>query len=327
MLIYLLIFIMLFVLEVVYLKIATIIDIKDTPNHRSAHTKPTIRGGAIIIVLAIVIYSIFFQPSNYQFYYLLIGVLLVATVSFIDDIVLLSSRLRLLVHFTAFSLIFYSLNLFSDLTLISLLLLIFMYMLSIGFLNIYNFMDGINGITFLNALVSFSTLLYLNKYYFVFIDSKLLIVLILAVLVFGFFNFRKKAICFAGDIGSITIGFSLIYFVLKLYLTSHNPAVFLIFAVYLLDGGWTIIERLFRKENIFEAHRRHLYQLLANDLNMDHLKISTYYFLLQVLVNSLLILSLDFKTNQLIALSIIAISLSFIYLIIKRKAIKKSNIL
>jgi len=237
----------------------------------------------------------------------------------------LSSKLRLITHFIAFLLIFYSLNLFSDSSLAGILFIIFIYLFSIGFLNIYNFMDGINGITFLNALVSYSTLLYLNKYYIVFTENNLLITLIISILVFGFFNFRKKAICFAGDIGSITIGFSLIYFVLKLYLASNNLSVLLIFTVYLTDGVWTILERLYRRENIFEAHSRHLYQLLANNLKIDHLKVSTYYFFIQISINILLVLSLTNSINPLVVLSILALLLSIIYIKIKKRTIKKSS--
>ncbi|WP_375242073.1 glycosyltransferase family 4 protein [Lacinutrix sp.] len=315
----------LFLIELLYLKIARIKNIKDTPNHRSAHKNPTLRGGGIIVAVSVIIYAVFFHSISFQFYFFLSATLLVAIISFIDDLIKLSSKLRLITHFIAFLLIFYSLNLFSDSSLAGILFIIFIYLFSIGFLNIYNFMDGINGITFLNALVSYSTLLYLNKYYIVFTENNLLITLIISILVFGFFNFRKKAICFAGDIGSITIGFSLIYFVLKLYLASNNLSVLLIFTVYLTDGVWTILERLYRRENIFEAHSRHLYQLLANNLKIDHLKVSTYYFFIQISINILLVLSLTNSINPLVVLSILALLLSIIYIKIKKRTIKKSS--
>ena len=315
----------LFLLELLYLKIARIKNIKDTPNHRSAHKNPTLRGGGIIVAVSVIIYAVFFHSISFQFYFFLSATLLVAIISFIDDLIKLSSKLRLITHSIAFLLIFYSLNLFSDSSLAGILFIIFIYLFSIGFLNIYNFMDGINGITFLNALLSYSTLLYLNKYYIVFTENNLLITLIISILVFGFFNFRKKAICFAGDIGSITIGFSLIYFVLKLYLASNNLSVLLIFTVYLTDGVWTILERLYRRENIFEAHSRHLYQLLANNLKIDHLKVSTYYFFIQISINILLVLSLTNSINPLVVLSILALLLSIIYIKIKKRTIKKSS--
>lgn len=321
---YLIVFIILFALEILYIKIAKAKNIKDTPNHRSAHTKPTIRGGGIIILFAVLMYPIIYVP-DLEFYYLLSGVVLVSVISFLDDILTLSSKIRILIHLIAFTLIFYSLGLMQFNGITSIALLSFIYIFSIGYLNIYNFMDGVNGITFLNALVSYGVLLYLNNYYVAFEDSDLLIVLMIAVLVFGFFNFRKKALCFAGDVGSIAIGFSLIYFAIKLYLASNNLLIMLIFSVYLLDGGWTIFERLLDKENVFEAHKRHLYQKLANDLKWPHLKVSTFYFLFQILINIVLIFLLTYKINGIIGFGLVFIVLSILYFLIKKATNKKIN--
>lgn len=321
---YILVFIALFILEIIYIKIAFAKNIKDNPNHRSAHTKPTIRGGGIIVVFAILIYAIIYTPEI-NFYYFLIGVLLVSIISFLDDLITLSSVLRLGIHITAFSLVFYSLGLFQINTLAAVTLVVFSYIFSIGYLNIYNFMDGINGITFLNALVSYFTLLYLNEYYLVFEDSSLFILLIISIVVFGFFNFRKKAICFAGDIGSISIGFSLLYFVLKFYIKTNNPLILLLFSVYLLDGGWTILERLLRKENIFIAHKRHLYQILVNDFKMSHIKISTFYFIIQLIVNMIMIFLILKDYNGITYLVLIFGGFSIFYFFIKLRYISKLN--
>lgn len=312
----------LFLLETFYIKVASVKNIKDNPNHRSAHTTPTIRGGGIIIPMSIILYLLFYNNPT-QFLYFFSGVILVAKVSFIDDLIMLSSKTRLLTHLLALVLMFFGLGLFDEISLQNILFLFFLAVFSIGFLNIYNFMDGINGITFLNALASYSTLLCLNNYYQNFTDNYLLIVLILAVLVFGFFNFRKKAICFAGDIGSITIGFSLLYFVLQLYLKTENHLAFLIFGTYLLDGGWTIVERIIRKENIFEAHRRHLYQLLVNDLKIPHLLVSSYYFFIQLLISIILICLIRYQFNDIIGVLSVFIILSLTYLVIKLRIIKK----
>jgi len=294
----------LFLLEVVYIKIAIKKDIKDNPNHRSAHTKPTVRGGGIIVPLALLTYMFFYKPSNPQFYYFIGGTFLVAIISFIDDLITLSSKLRILIHFVAIITMLYGLNLIEFSSVYSCIIILILLVFSMGFLNIYNFMDGINGITFLNAFVSYLALFYINKTYIEFTSNDLLIVLLISIIVFGFFNFRKKAICFAGDIGSITIGFSLLYFVIKLYLQTNNLAVFLILSVYLIDGGWTIVERFLRKENIFEAHKRHLYQLLANDLKVSHLRVSTLI-------------------DGVISLITVFLFLSFTYYIIKTKALKR----
>lgn len=312
----------LFLLELLYLKIARAKNIKDTPNHRSAHSVTTIRGGGIIIILGLILYPIFFKATD-SFYFFLIGAFIVAIVSFIDDIIMLSSKLRIAIHLIAFSLLFYSLNLFNFETYLSIIIILIIYIFSIGFINIYNFMDGINGITFLNTLSCYCVLLYLNNYYIVFTDNNLLIILILSIIVFGFFNFRNKAICFAGDIGSITIGFSLLYFALKFYLISQDISILLMFSLYLIDGGWTIFERILRKENIFEAHKRHLYQIIANDLKISHLKISFVYFILQLITNVFLIIILKNNRANLIFSLLVFLLSSIIYFYIKVNTIKK----
>lgn len=185
-------------------------------------------------------------------------------------------------------------------------------------------MDGVNGITFLNALVTFLTLIILNIYYVSFTSNVLLTLLVLASIVFGFFNFRKKAICFAGDIGSITLGFTIIYFILKLYFSSKNPLVFGLLAVYLIDGGWTIIERRIRKENIFEAHKRHLYQILANKLKTPHLLIAIGYLSIQILINIFVLLLIFFPLmNNWILIVLLFLVNSVGYIIYKRSIIKK----
>lgn len=323
---YIIITILLLIIEILYLKVAAKKNIKDNPNSRSAHTNPTIRGGGIIFIFSIILYALFFEKFP-LFYYYLFAVSLVAVISFIDDLIMLSSKLRIVFHLVAFSTVFYALELFNFSGYITLILLVISYIFSIGFLNIYNFMDGINGITFLNALVTLSGLWYINEYQLSFIDSQLLITIMIGVVVFGFFNFRKKALCFAGDIGSITIGFSLIFFILKLYLVTNNILILLLLSVYLLDGGWTIFERIVRRENIFEAHKRHLYQILVNDFKHSHLKISSIYFMVQLIVNFCLFYYLDIEGNQSVLFLIIFSILSIVYVSIKMYYLKGLKLL
>ncbi len=322
MLSHIIIFVTLFIIEIAYIKIARSKNIKDNPNHRSAHSVPTIRGGGIIILFSIILYAIFYQTDE-TFLCFFTGIVLVSIVSFIDDLITLSSKLRIAVHLIAFSLLFYGLDLIQFNSFISVVIILFAYIFSLGFLNIYNFMDGINGITFLNALITFATFLYINEFHIPFVNSNLLIVLIMAMVVFGFFNFRTKAVCFAGDIGSISIGFSILFLVIKLYLESENPMVFLILSVYLIDGGWTIFERILRKENIFEAHKRHLYQIMANDFKISHLKVSTGYFLSQLMINMTLIMCLSYEINAILVLGLVFAMFSIVYLLVKIKSIEK----
>ncbi len=320
---FLIIFIILFVLEVLYLKIAIAKGIIDNPNHRSAHITPTIRGGGIIYVPALLLFLFFYSDNSLNYLPLIISVFIVAIISFIDDINPLSTKIRITMHCIAFTIIFYQFGFFNAFSILSGVFLILTYAFSLGYLNIYNFMDGINGITFLNALATFGGLWGINKYVVEFENSNLLMVYILATLVFGFFNFRLKPKCFLGDVGSIAIGFSIIYFVIKLFVVTQNYVTFLLLGVYLLDGGWTIVERILRKENVFKAHRRHLYQQFANELKIPHLKISTGYFVVQLLCNGFVYyMLLNNNDLILIALSLFVV-LSFVYLYLKKRTYDK----
>lgn len=320
MLIYLFVFIALFILEFLYLKFAEANNIKDNPNHRSAHSTPTIRGGGIVIIFSLLIYTVLNYPLNNELLILILGSTLVAIISFIDDLIVLFSKIRILAHIAAISLLFGSILITGNPSFDQIIILTFLFVFALGFINIYNFMDGINGITFLNAMVSYLTLYYINEYYLSFTSSKVLMYLILAVLVFGVFNFRKKAICFCGDIGSITIGFTLLFFVLLFYSKTNNPVLFFLFAVYLIDGGLTIVQRIFNKENIFEAHKKHLYQKLANEKKINHLAVSSLYFIFQLILNILIICTLVYHLSNYF-IFFIFLCYTITYLLVKRKII------
>ncbi len=317
---YLYVFIILFIIEWIYLKIATSKKIIDKPNHRSAHTSPAVLGGGIVIILSLLIYTVVNYPLKDDLFVLVTGSALVATISFIDDVVILSSKIRILVHIIVISLLFISFFITGSIPFIQILILAFLFVFSLGFINIYNFMDGINGITFLNALVSYLTLYYINEYYLLFTDSEVLLYLIIAVLVFGIFNFRKKAVCFCGDVGSITIGFTLLFFVLLFYSKTKDPILFFLFSVYLIDGGGTLLQRILNKENIFKAHKKHLYQKLVNENKINHLLISSLYFILQLLINVLIIAVLIHNLNIYILYSVVFFY-SIIYFIVRKKRI------
>jgi len=105
------------------------------------------------------------------------------------------------------------------------------------------------------------------------------------VIVFVFFNFRRKAICFAGDVGSVGIAFIIIFLIAQLITTSGDITYLFLFLVYGLDTITTIIFRLFRGENIFEAHRSHFYQFLANEKKIPHQYVALMYGIIQLLIN------------------------------------------
>jgi UDP-N-acetylmuramyl pentapeptide phosphotransferase/UDP-N-acetylglucosamine-1-phosphate transferase len=171
-------FLILFLCAFLYIKLAQKFGIEDVPNHRSSHSLKTIRGGGILFVISIFIY---FFTQELPYPYLFLAIFIVAIVSFIDDLKTLGTSSRLMAQIVAIILVFYQLDLFSQSIFISIPLLIF----CLGIINIYNFMDGINGITGFYSLTVFFALLFLN-YSTNLIDFKILIFGILGLLVFGY---------------------------------------------------------------------------------------------------------------------------------------------
>ena len=285
---YFIIAIILLALELLYFKIAGHYNIIDKPNHRSSHTKITLRGGGVIFPFACVLYFVmsiihrkeWFVPE--QFWSFGLGLFLLSAISFLDDILDLSTKLRLVFHFLSVVLLIYFLGLWNVLP-FWLLPIVFIFI--IGVLNAYNFMDGINGITGLYSFVILSTLYYINQYKIIFTDVNFIIYPVLASLVFLFFNFRKKAKCFAGDVGSMSIAFWVLALLGLLVVKTQELTYLLFIGVYGIEVIFTIIQRIKLKENIFEAHRHHLYQLLVNKMKWSHLLVSTMYGVIQLLIN------------------------------------------
>lgn len=307
---------LLVVTSFVYSKIAVKYGIIDKPNNRSSHTNPTIRGGGIIFYIAVLL---FYFLYGFQYPYFLLGLTLVAIISFLDDIYTLSSSIRMVFQLGAVILTSYQVGLFDY----NLFLIVLSMFTALGFLNIFNFMDGINGITGLYGLSVLCSLLFVNIYIFNFIDNHFLISSIVSLIIFGWYNFRGNAKFFAGDIGSISLGMIIIFCVGKLVVESKQISYLLFILIYMIDGGATIIERLSRKENIFKPHRRHLYQLLVDQRKYPHLKTSLWYGILQLVVCITTIITIYFFGNNIIILlGLVIISIS-VYLYLKNKILSK----
>ncbi|MBC7759369.1 MAG: hypothetical protein H7069_10960 [Phormidesmis sp. FL-bin-119] len=179
------------------------------------------------------------------------------------------------------------------------------YILVIGTINAYNFMDGINGIIVTYSLVTISTLCFIDQFIIKFILIDWLIVIGLGLLIFGVFNFRSKAKCFAGDVGSVSMAFILIFFILLLILKSEEIKYIGLFLVYGLDTVTTIIFRIIRRENILVAHRTHFYQFLVNSKLWPHTTVSLVYGVLQLIIN-IFILSVELDLMSFLLLLIVA---------------------
>ncbi len=274
------IFVILFCLEVVYFKIADRFNIIDKPNERSSHSSIVLRGGGIIFMLSLWIWSAFF---GFQYVWFLLAVTLIAGVSFVDDIRSLPDSVRLVAQFAAMVMMFYQLDILHwNMWWMVLVALV----VCVGAADVINFMDGVNGITGAYALASLVPLALLNAG-MGFVAQSLIYVVILADVVFCFFNFRPKgkAKCFAGDVGSIGVAYILLFLIGALILSTGDITWLIFLLVYGVDGCLTIGHRIMLHENLGEAHRKHAYQLMANELGIGHVKVASFYALLQLAIS------------------------------------------
>ena len=299
-------FFLLVLFELIYFSLAKRFNIIDQPNHRSSHQLVTLRGGGIIFSISLLCYPLYF---GFEYGYFLIGLLGISIISFIDDIKPVSNKVRLVIHTTSAAFMFYQLDLYS----IPFYLIILALFLVIGSINAINFMDGINGITGAYSLITLCTFLVINQYIITFTLPGFLVTAIISVVVFNFFNFRKKAKCFAGDVGSVSIAFIILFFLFQLILKTENFKYLLLLLVYGLDTVTTIVFRMIRKENIGDAHRSHFYQYLANEKKMPHLLVSSIYSLSQLLINLIIILFIP-DSMFILILSLLTSAVMFIIL-------------
>ena len=274
---YLVILVLLFLAELFYFKLADRCNIIDKPNERSSHTKVTLRGGGIIFYFGALAY---FLTNHWEYPWFMVALTLITFISFVDDIRSTSQGLRLVFHFSAMALMFYQWGLFS----LSWWWIIVALIICTGIINAYNFMDGINGITGGYSLVVLVALAYINAEITAFIEPALINTVLCSVLVFCFFNFRKKAKCFAGDVGSVSIAFILLFLIGKLILTTGDFSWIILLSVYGVDSVLTIIHRLMLHENIGLPHRKHMYQLMANELKIPHVVVALIYMVAQAVI-------------------------------------------
>lgn len=312
MMVYILFFIVLLLAELFYFKIADRFNIIDKPNLRSSHTQVTLRGGGILFPVAVVLGF----GMGYVSLSLTLAIVLVAFVSFIDDIRPLSQLPRLLAHVVAIGLVVYDL----EIVVLGWWWLPVVVILLIGWTNAFNFMDGINGITVLYALVSLVTFRFLPE---MVTSVPMLDVMSIACLVFAFFNLRKRAKTFAGDVGSVAMAMFLGYYMVQLISTTQQIGYLLFFAVYGIDSLLTIFNRLRKKENILEAHRSHLYQYLANEKRFPHVGVALGYASVQLAVNCLTVFLIEQKVLTTAVGTLILVVMIAGYLVVRRWATKE----
>lgn len=287
--------------ELAYLQIAKGLGIIDLPHHQSSHTGAIIRGGGVVFYVA---YLLWFVISGYQYPMIFAGLTIMAVTSFADDIHSISPKVRLVLQFIAMMVMLYETHVFN----LQHRAMIFLSVACVGAVNIYNFMDGINGMTGGFSLVVCSALFYVNRECVEFIDERLLVYVLLAIIIFCFVNFRKHAKCFAGDVGSLSIGFILVFLILKLIFKTAHMYWMALLVVYMVDGGLTILHRILLRENILRPHKKHAYQIMANELGMPHLGVSGIYMMLQAVCCAWFI---AIPSNLTLIIQIIVLSLMY----------------
>ena len=296
---YLFIAVLLLVAELIYFRIADHFNIIDKPNERSSHSTIVLRGGGVIFPISILVWMAL-QMVNGEWFmvkdYLpfVVGLVLICGVSFWDDVKSLPDSVRLMAQFVAMALMFWSMFGFQNSGFMVLdwywrvAVIIVALIVCVGASNIINFMDGINGITGAYAMASLIPLYILNNgVNGGFVDNSFIITMMLADVVFCYFNFRPrgKAKCFAGDVGSLGVAFILLFLIGSKVMQTGDITYLVFLVVYGVDGVLTICHRIMLHENLGQAHRKHAFQLMANELKMSHITVSLIYACLQLAIS------------------------------------------
>lgn len=306
----------LFIVELFYFKIAAFFNITDKPNGRSSHETITLRGGGIIFSISILLYYLVF---GFVHYFFAAGLFALTAISFADDIKEQGRWLRAVVQFVSVLLLLFQAGFSSQPWFLWPAAVIVL----MGLLNAFNFMDGINGITAGYSFTVIAALFVINRQLHAF-DERLLLCLFAGNLVFSYFNFRKKARCFAGDAGSISMAYILLFLTTLCVIVTSNPIFLLFFTVYLVDVILTILHRLFKRENIFEPHRQHLFQYLANEQKLPHLLVSGIYMIIQALMNAGVLYVWDKAPLGQLSFTLVAVGLTSVaHLFIKSRILRK----
>jgi UDP-N-acetylmuramyl pentapeptide phosphotransferase/UDP-N-acetylglucosamine-1-phosphate transferase len=265
--------------------IAKKLQLTDVPSARSSHRDITITGAGFIFPIA------FFLPLALTGEFIhyrstIAGLLLISLVSFADDLKSVHPVIRVTVQVIAVSLLLWQTGgLFKMKT----WQIVPGFILVVGIINSYNFMDGINGMNALYSLSMMGILAIIRLSGILFLPvPEVFYSLIAALLAFSLFNVRKKALCFSGDIGSISIAYIVSLMIIQVMIATDSAVWILLFGVYGLDSVGTIVLRLIRGEKVWMPHRTHFYQYLVNERKWPHVRVSALYAVIQFVLSIIL---------------------------------------
>jgi UDP-N-acetylmuramyl pentapeptide phosphotransferase/UDP-N-acetylglucosamine-1-phosphate transferase len=268
-----------------YIMIAKKLQLTDVPSARSSHRDVTITGAGFIFPIA------FFLPLALTGEFIhyrstIAGLLLISLVSFADDLKSVHPVIRVTVQVIAVSLLLWQTG---GLFKMKSWQIVPGFILVVGIINSYNFMDGINGMNALYSLSMMGILAIIRLSGILFLPvPEVFYSLIAALLAFSLFNVRKKALCFSGDIGSISIAYIVSLMIIQVMIATDSAVWILLFGVYGLDSVGTIVLRLIRGEKVWMPHRTHFYQYLVNERKWPHVRVSALYAVIQFVLSIIL---------------------------------------
>jgi UDP-N-acetylmuramyl pentapeptide phosphotransferase/UDP-N-acetylglucosamine-1-phosphate transferase len=265
--------------------IAKKLQLTDVPSARSSHRDVTITGAGFIFPIA------FFLPLALTGEFIhyrstIAGLLLISLVSFADDLKSVHPVIRVTVQVIAVSLLLWQTG---GLFKMKAWQIVPGFILVVGIINSYNFMDGINGMNALYSISMIGILWMLRASGIHFLPVlPVFYSLMSALLAFSLFNVRKKAICFSGDVGSISIAYIISLMIIQVMIATDSEVWILLFGVYGLDSVGTIVLRIIRGEKIWMPHRTHFYQYLVNERKWPHVRVSALYAVMQFVLSIIL---------------------------------------
>jgi UDP-N-acetylmuramyl pentapeptide phosphotransferase/UDP-N-acetylglucosamine-1-phosphate transferase len=305
-------------------------EILAIPNERSSHTEPVPHGGGVIIVLISLIAYVcisMYIPGTFSWGYFS-GALLIALVSFLDDLYAIPFPWRLLVHSIAAILLIIDVDTWHGITMLGRISLgNFGYVLTfiwiVWMVNSYNFMDGIDGLAGLQAVIAglgWLVLSYMLGMPATFIYSG---VIASASLGFLIHNWSPAKI-FMGDVGSAFLGFTFACLpMLSREKVIRFPDLLPIAAVlfvwfFLFDSIVTLLRRVFRGDKFWQAHREHLFQRLVSS-GLSHRQVTLFYGLLALLLCTIILLSIKFRDDIEVAILPVVIILTSVLMVVLAK--------
>ena len=276
----------------------------DIPNQRSLHAKPTPKLGGLAIMTSVIFSAIIYCT---ELLYLVPFLLALIALSLLDDIVSVKPLIRLAIHFLTAITFLFTLDLQTNYLFLIILLFFLVWMI-----NLYNFMDGSDGLAAGMSIIGFGCYAILSIIIGDLDFAIFNIIIITACIGFLFFNFPPAKI-FMGDTGSIPLGFLCgalgIIGWYKLLWPLWFPLV--VFSPFIIDSGITLLKRLINKESLMDAHRSHYYQR-AILIGYSHKQVALFSYGLMICVGIVGILAAIINTQEIITLMFILLFISFV---------------